>query len=150
MKVTTVRAGSGLGLDWRVRWTEGDARRPVRVSHRGSRAGVAIGTPLPRARRRNVSASPPGSSPLLRYTSRPVVVRLTTKNDIPIKDNTVAVGAARAALTGKHYTLVRRAHQMLNAALRAAVSVHIGPCCPALLELYSCKCAYCCIIGQIK
>ena len=33
---------------------------------------------------------------------------------------------------------------------RAAVSVHIGPCCPALLELYSCKCAYCCIIGQIK
>ena len=33
---------------------------------------------------------------------------------------------------------------------RAAVSVHIGPWCPALLELYSCKCAYCCIIGQIK
>ena len=33
---------------------------------------------------------------------------------------------------------------------RAAVSVHIGPCCPALLESYSCKCAYCCIIGQIK
>ena len=32
----------------------------------------------------------------------------------------------------------------------AAVSVHIGPCCPALLELYSCKCAYCCIIGQIQ
>ena len=33
---------------------------------------------------------------------------------------------------------------------RAAVSVHIGPCCPALLELYSCKSAYCCIIGQIR
>ena len=33
---------------------------------------------------------------------------------------------------------------------RAAVSVHIGPCCPALLELYTRKCAYCCIIGQIK
>ena len=33
---------------------------------------------------------------------------------------------------------------------RAAVSVHIGPCYPALLESYSCKCAYCCIIGQIK
>ena len=33
---------------------------------------------------------------------------------------------------------------------RAAVSVLIGPCCPALLESYSCKCAYCCIIGQIK
>ena len=32
---------------------------------------------------------------------------------------------------------------------RAAVSVNIGPCCPALLELYSCKCAYCCIIGRI-
>ena len=29
-------------------------------------------------------------------------------------------------------------------------SVHIGPCCPALLESYSCKCAYCCIIRQIK
>jgi len=34
--------------------------------------------------------------------------------------------------------------------LRAAVSVLIGPRCPALLESYSCKCAYCCIIGQIK
>ena len=33
---------------------------------------------------------------------------------------------------------------------RAAVSVFIGPCCPALLESYSRKCAYCCIIGQIK
>ena len=33
---------------------------------------------------------------------------------------------------------------------RAAVSVLIGPCCPALLESYSRKCAYCCIIGQIK
>jgi len=33
---------------------------------------------------------------------------------------------------------------------RAAVSVLIGPCCPALLESYSCKGAYCCIIGQIK
>ena len=33
---------------------------------------------------------------------------------------------------------------------RAAVSVHIGPCCPALVESYSCKCAYCCSIGQIK
>ena len=33
---------------------------------------------------------------------------------------------------------------------KAAVNVHIGPCCPALLELYSFKCAYCCIIGQIK
>jgi len=26
----------------------------------------------------------------------------------------------------------------------------MGPCCPALLESYSRKCAYCCIIGQIK
>jgi len=33
---------------------------------------------------------------------------------------------------------------------RAAVSVFIGPCCPALLELYLRKCAHCCIIGQIK
>ena len=33
---------------------------------------------------------------------------------------------------------------------RAAVSVLIGPCCPALLESYSRKCAYCCIIGQVK
>jgi len=33
---------------------------------------------------------------------------------------------------------------------RAAVSVFIGPCCPALLESYLRKCAYCCIIGQIK
>jgi len=33
---------------------------------------------------------------------------------------------------------------------RAAVSVLIGPCCPALLESYSRKCAYCCIIGQNK
>ena len=33
---------------------------------------------------------------------------------------------------------------------RAAVSVLVGPCCPALLESYSRKCAYCCIIGQIK
>ena len=33
---------------------------------------------------------------------------------------------------------------------RAAVSLHIGPCCPALLELCSCKCAYCCVIEQIK
>ena len=33
---------------------------------------------------------------------------------------------------------------------RAAVSVLIKPCCPALLESYSRKCAYCCIIGQIK
>jgi len=33
---------------------------------------------------------------------------------------------------------------------RAAVSVLIGPCCPALLESYSRKCAHCCIIGQIK
>ena len=32
----------------------------------------------------------------------------------------------------------------------AAVSVLIGPCCPALLESYSRKCAYCGIIGQIK
>ena len=32
--------------------------------------------------------------------------------------------AIRAALTGKHDTLVRRAHQMLNAALRA-----ISVCC---------------------
>ena len=31
------------------------------------------------------------------------------------------VGAGRAALTGKHDTLVRRAHQMLNAALGAMV-----------------------------
>jgi len=34
--------------------------------------------------------------------------------------------------------------------LRAAVSVFIGPCCPALLESYLRKCAYCCIIEQIK
>ena len=27
---------------------------------------------------------------------------------------------------------------------RASVSVLIGPCCPALLESYSCKCAYSC------
>ena len=33
---------------------------------------------------------------------------------------------------------------------RAAVSVLIGPCCPALLKSYSCKCTYCCIIGQIN
>ena len=33
---------------------------------------------------------------------------------------------------------------------RAAVSVLVGPCCPALLESCSRKCAYCCIIGQIK
>jgi len=33
---------------------------------------------------------------------------------------------------------------------RAAVSVVIGPCCPALLKSYSCKCTYCCIIGQIN
>jgi len=33
---------------------------------------------------------------------------------------------------------------------RAAVSVLIGPCCTALLELYLRKCAYCCIIEQIK
>ena len=33
---------------------------------------------------------------------------------------------------------------------RAAVSVLVGPCCPALLELCRCKCAYCCIIGQMK
>ena len=33
---------------------------------------------------------------------------------------------------------------------RAAVSVFIGPCCPALLESYLRKCAYCCIIEQIK
>jgi len=33
---------------------------------------------------------------------------------------------------------------------RAAVSVLVGPCCPALLKLYRCRCAYCCIIGQIK
>jgi len=33
---------------------------------------------------------------------------------------------------------------------RAAVSVLIEPCCPALLESCSRKCAYCCIIGQIK
>jgi len=33
---------------------------------------------------------------------------------------------------------------------RAAVSVFIGPCCPALLESYLRKCAYSCIIGQIK
>ena len=33
---------------------------------------------------------------------------------------------------------------------RVAGSVRIGPCCPALLESYSRKCAYCCIIGQIK
>jgi len=33
---------------------------------------------------------------------------------------------------------------------RAAVSVFIGPCCPALLESYLRKCAYCCIIGQMK
>ena len=32
---------------------------------------------------------------------------------------------------------------------RAAVSVLVGPRCPALLESYSRKCAYCCIIGQI-
>ena len=33
---------------------------------------------------------------------------------------------------------------------RAAVSVLIGPCCPALPASYSRKCAYSCIIGQIK
>jgi len=33
---------------------------------------------------------------------------------------------------------------------RAAVSVLVGPCCPALLKLCGCKCAYCCIIWQIK
>jgi len=33
---------------------------------------------------------------------------------------------------------------------RAAVSVFIGPCCPAVLESYLRKCAYCCIIEQIK
>ena len=32
----------------------------------------------------------------------------------------------------------------------AAVSFLVGPCCPALLKLYRCKCAYCCIIGQIN
>ena len=32
----------------------------------------------------------------------------------------------------------------------AAVSVLVGHCCPALLKLYRRKCAYCCIIGQIK
>ena len=30
----------------------------------------------------------------------------------------------------------------------AAVSVLIGPCCSALLESYSRKCAYCCIIAK--
>ena len=33
---------------------------------------------------------------------------------------------------------------------RAAVSVLVGPCCPALLKLYRRKGAYCCIIGQIN
>ena len=33
---------------------------------------------------------------------------------------------------------------------RAAVSVLVRPCCPALLKLYWCKCAYCHIIGLIK
>ena len=33
---------------------------------------------------------------------------------------------------------------------RAAVSVLIGPCCPALLKSYSCKCTYCGIIEQIN
>ena len=33
---------------------------------------------------------------------------------------------------------------------RAAVSVLVWPCCPALLKLYRCKCAQCCTIGQIK
>jgi len=33
---------------------------------------------------------------------------------------------------------------------RAAVSVFIGPCCPALLESYLRKCTYCCIIDKIK
>ena len=33
---------------------------------------------------------------------------------------------------------------------RAAVSVLVGPCCPALLKSYRCKCAYCCIFGQTK
>jgi len=32
----------------------------------------------------------------------------------------------------------------------AAVSVLAGPGCSALLKLYRCKCAYCCIIGQIN
>ena len=37
-----------------------------------------------------------------------------------------------------------------NNDVRAAVSVLIGPSCPAFQESYSRKCAYCCIIGQIK
>jgi len=35
---------------------------------------------------------------------------------------------------------------------RVAVSVLVGPCCPDVLKLCRCKCAYCCIrsIGQIN
>ena len=33
---------------------------------------------------------------------------------------------------------------------RAAVSVLIGPCCPAILKSYSRKCTYRCIIGHIN
>ena len=39
---------------------------------------------------------------------------------------------------------------LLLFSFRAAVSVFVGPCCSALLKLYGCKCAYCCIIGQIN
>ena len=34
--------------------------------------------------------------------------------------------------------------------VRAVVSVLVGPCYPALLNCIWCRCAYCCIIGQIK
>ena len=39
-------------------------------------------------------------------------------------------------------------HSLRN--VTSLTSVLIGPCSPALLESYSHKCAYCCIIWQIK
>ena len=53
-------------------------------------------------------------------------------------------------LFAQQYNSVHRPRPTSVPLNRAAVSVLVGPCCPALLKLYRFKCEYCCIIGQIK
>jgi len=46
--------------------------------------------------------------------------------------------------------ILRNSFEQIDFSSFLVCNILVGPCCPALLKLCRCKCAYCCIIGQIK
>ena len=84
----------------------------------------------------------------MRFFGRSVDNDVIAKNDVLSSEGPRSAGGAPGPNAGKDGTGSRFRAAKLT--FRAAVSVFIGPCSPALLESYLRKCAYCCIIEQIK